>query len=235
MDADISIAIETSCRAGGLAVGRGEELLGTALLGGTGRHAAELLPALAGLLHEHGLAVSDARRLYVSVGPGSFTGLRVGIATARTLAQALPKIGLRAVPTAEAVAWGLAGEDWDHAGILLAAKERTVHATLFGRDEDRLPQALGEPLLASPEELLADWPTPILLGGEAVGYLDTTWPAGVRLAPEPLGLPQVRCVWEIGRRMERRAPHALLEVNGLLPIYARRPEAVRLWERREKF
>jgi tRNA threonylcarbamoyladenosine biosynthesis protein TsaB len=60
------------------------------------RHAAKLLPLAARLLEDAGLEFGDVELLVVGVGPGTFTGLRIGIATARGLAQALaiPAVGV---------------------------------------------------------------------------------------------------------------------------------------------
>jgi tRNA threonylcarbamoyladenosine biosynthesis protein TsaB len=60
------------------------------------RHAAKLLPLAAGLLERAGLEFADVELLAVGVGPGTFTGLRIGISTARALAQALaiPAVGV---------------------------------------------------------------------------------------------------------------------------------------------
>ena len=71
-------------------------------------HSAELLPVLAGLLERAGTDWDDVRAIAVGVGPGTFTGLRIGVATARGLAQGL-SVPLHPVSSLAALAAGLAG------------------------------------------------------------------------------------------------------------------------------
>ena len=70
-------------------------------------HSAELLPALAELLERGGTGWDDVTAIAVGVGPGTFTGLRIGVATARGLAQALG-VPLHPVSSLEALAAGIA-------------------------------------------------------------------------------------------------------------------------------
>jgi tRNA threonylcarbamoyl adenosine modification protein YeaZ len=65
------------------------ELRGARVFEGRYRHSQELLPAIAGLSAELGLQLADLAGIVVGTGPGAFTGLRVGIATAKTLAHEL--------------------------------------------------------------------------------------------------------------------------------------------------
>ncbi len=230
----ICIAIETSCRAGGVAVGRmnpdtgARELLASKPLGATGKHAAMLLPILVELLSGIDAAPTDISEVYISAGPGSFTGLRVGITVARTLGQLLPDAKLVAVPTPLAVAETVAHESWDHLGVLLAAKETTVHATLIGRDDDNHPTLLGEPQLAPIADLVAAWPNETVLAGEGLTYGDST--GEHKTAGASPWYPTVEAVFAVGARLA--AAGQSTDFNHLLPVYARRPEAVRLWEAR---
>ncbi|MBC8372018.1 MAG: tRNA (adenosine(37)-N6)-threonylcarbamoyltransferase complex dimerization subunit type 1 TsaB, partial [Planctomycetes bacterium] len=83
MEPPISLAIETSCRTGGVALGRGDELIGAIDFDASCRHAVQLVPRLAELLETASLRPADVDELYVSTGPGGFPGLRVGLAAAR--------------------------------------------------------------------------------------------------------------------------------------------------------
>ena len=99
MSETITIAIETSCRTGGVAIGKGAKLLKSVAFDTPGRHASELISQLDAMMRSVRIAPAEVDEVYVSAGPGSFTGLRVGITVARTLAQALG--GIRCV----AVQW----------------------------------------------------------------------------------------------------------------------------------
>lgn len=81
-----------------IALGRGEDLLGVAELPAARRHNLDLIPAMDALLGGHGFGPADLGELYVSLGPGSFTGLRIAVATAKMLAMTLG-VKLVGVPT----------------------------------------------------------------------------------------------------------------------------------------
>ncbi len=236
-----SIAIETSCRIGGVAFGVGEQMLALEPLGPSGRHAAELLAKLDEMLLAQKLRPADLDELYISVGPGSFTGLRVGVTVARTLGQVYPSLKIVAVPTAAAVAENLTttpAGDWQNLGVLLAAKRATaghkecsVHATLFSRDDAGLVSQVGQAIVAEPAEIIAGWPRPMLLTGEGLEYAGISEDDQIQQAPDDLRLPRVENVWKLGRRLA--GEKIFTSYHELLPIYARRPEAVRLWDEKQ--
>jgi tRNA threonylcarbamoyladenosine biosynthesis protein TsaB len=205
-------------------------MLAASPLGPSGRHAVELVAGFEKLLSAEGLKPADVREVYVSVGPGSFTGLRVGITVARTLGQMIPAAKLVAVPTPLAVAENIAAQPWKHLGVLLAAKDETHRATLIGRDEQNHPQIIGQPKVAGLAELLCDWPRPLWLSGEALGYCRPTPEKDVEIVAEDHRLPTVESVWRVGRRLATAG--MFTPFTELLPVYARRPEAVRLWEQK---
>jgi tRNA threonylcarbamoyladenosine biosynthesis protein TsaB len=100
------LAVETSGKNGGVALARGDakqfELLGEAPIGG-GQYSAELMPRIVELLGRAGISKHEIEAFAVASGPGSFTGLRVGIATVKALADTLQK-PVVAVSVLEAVA-----------------------------------------------------------------------------------------------------------------------------------
>lgn len=228
MDKPISIAIETSSRQGSVALGAGEGLLAELDFAADQRHAVQVISRLDELLAGSGLRPADVDEVYVSIGPGSFTGVRVGITVARTLAQAVPKIRLAAVPTVSAVARNAAGVEFENLAVVMDAKEETVYTACFGRS------AGGDIEPSRPAELvnLADlpgWlPKPVVLIGEALLYHPVSG-EGVTPAPPELYYPKAKSVWEIGRQLARRGEFT--SIPDLRPLYLRRPEAVRLWEK----
>ncbi len=234
MDRPISIAIETSCRRGGVAFGAGDKLLATDDFDASLRHGAQLVRRLDDLLAARDLRAADLDECYVSVGPGSFTGTRIGVTVARTLAQAVPALRCLAVNSPAAVAEEARETRWEHLAVVLDAREGLVHATLFDR-RDGHPEAT-EALLASPADVLAAAPRPLTLLGEGLGYHDLS-AEGVTI-PEPDAtdrpphVPTARGVWRLGRRLA--AAGRFTPAAELLPAYARKPEAVRLWERRKQ-
>ena len=82
------LLIETSGRSGLIGLARGETLLGVRRLDEARRHARDLAPALDDLLHKQGWRVRELDAVFVGRGPGSYTGLRVGIMSVKTIAYA---------------------------------------------------------------------------------------------------------------------------------------------------
>ena len=165
------------------------------------------------------------------MGPGSYTGIRVGITFARTLGQIIPGLKLVPVPTALAVAENIASIEWRRLGVLLAARENVPWGILIERDGRDAPQIAGKPEVAPVEDLVEKWGTPLVLTGEGLGYCTFSEIEGVEIIPEKNRYPAVQSVWAAGRRLANRGKY--VNFCELLPLYARRPEAVRLWEQRE--
>ncbi len=232
MTETISIAIETSCRAGGIALGVGGRLKAEVPFDASQRHATQLVGRLRDLLQSHGARPADVGEIYVSVGPGSFTGLRVGITVARTMAQAIAAAGAAlprcvAVPTLAAVAENARPLEWQHLGVLLDAKDGSFYAGMFSRQGDDI-NIDAPPALTTAEALLAAAPRPLLLIGEALTFVKIDAP-GVTQAPSDLFYPTAGGAWRVGQRLAAAGQFA--EYHHLLPIYPRQPEAVRLWEK----
>jgi len=85
----IALGIDTSTILGGVALARGDRLLGETRCDARAAASERLLPQIDRLLDDLGLARSDCDRIGVTLGPGSFTGVRVGLATAKGLALGL--------------------------------------------------------------------------------------------------------------------------------------------------
>jgi len=230
MKDELSIAIETSCRAGGAALGCGDELIAAVDFDASARHAAQLISRLDALLTEAGARPGDLDQVYVSAGPGSFTGVRIGVTVARTLAQAVAGLRCVAVPTLHAVAYNARELDWDRLAVVADAKDDRVYTCTFVRSGDDIVPA-GPAGVATEREFLAVQTQPITLIGEGLGYHDLSAPGAAIVPPDsPLHFPTGRGAWHVGRQMAKQGQFT--EYHQLLPIYTRQPEAVRLWDQR---
>jgi tRNA threonylcarbamoyladenosine biosynthesis protein TsaB len=195
------------------------------LLGAPG-HSAELLPTLAQLLERGRTGWEEVTAIAVGVGPGTFTGLRIGVATARALAQALA-VPLHPVSSLEALAAGMAaGSDAVPGTLLLPlidARRGQVFASLHSAGE-RLGREWG-PLVLSPEELeqrVADAPrSPLAAGDWAIESAARLEAAGAVVPAPESGLHAIDAlhVCRLARETEPSAP------DRVHPVYVRQPDA----------
>ena len=134
------LAIETSGRSGSAAIADDSGLIAVGQLPGQMQHAAELIPTIAMLLDEHDWPRDSLTDVFVSIGPGSFTGLRIGVSVARTLAWS---IGARivAVPTVDALALNALDADPvpEHVAVVLDAKRKQIYTAAFERKKGSDP------------------------------------------------------------------------------------------------
>lgn len=220
------LVLETSSRSGSIALGCGDTLVQAVALPKPRRHRVDLMPTIEALCRDHGVQPQAIDEVYVSVGPGSFTGLRIAIATAKMLAHVL---GCRivAVPTLDVVARNAPPTlpVGDVLGVCLNEKRDTVYSTVYRHDGNGwIAQA--EPAVRSLAELVELGAATLL--GDHLPEL----PAGVVALDAALASPDVNKTWAVGRDLSRR--QSFIEPQALLPIYARPPEAVELWKQRAK-
>src|SRR5262245_4578017 len=123
------LAVETSTLAGGAALLDGGLVVGEYTLDVSLTHSERLMGAVDRLLSDAGWTVRDLEGLAVSVGPGSFTGLRIGLSTVKGLALALT-IPIAAVPTLDALATLLPFAALPVCPVL-DARKREVYASLY--------------------------------------------------------------------------------------------------------
>jgi tRNA threonylcarbamoyladenosine biosynthesis protein TsaB len=126
------LILETSCFVGQVALASGNQVLALRRLDEARRHARDLVPALRDLLQAQGWKPGDLDAVIVSRGPGSYTGLRVGLMTAKTLAYATG-YRLLAIDTFAAVALQAPG-DALRVDVLGDAQQDKVYVQKFGRD-----------------------------------------------------------------------------------------------------
>lgn len=211
------LAVETSTLAGGVALLEGERLRGEYLLDVSATHSERLMPAIDRLLGDAGWAASDLQALAVAVGPGSFTGLRIGLSVVKGLALALG-IPVAAVPTLDAMAAALPFANLPVCPVLDARKGE-VYACLY-RWDGRAMRREWEYLALTPDDLAARITEPVVLVGDGAHLVQTSH---ARPAPPHRRLPSPGAVAVLG--VERLARGHSVAAAELIPIYLRPSEA----------
>jgi tRNA threonylcarbamoyladenosine biosynthesis protein TsaB len=187
-------------------------------------HSAELLPLIAATLERAAVEWQDLDAIAVGTGPGTFTGLRIGVATARALAQAL-RLPLCPVSSLAALAAGLAIERGQPRALLplIDARRHQVFAALY-RSGPRLELDWG-PSALSPEELLERvahiGETPLAAGDWALESRADLESAGIEVPPSDSGLHAVNAL-HVCRLAEHVEP---VDPEQVRPTYVRLPDA----------
>ena len=229
------LAIETATQVCGAALVKEGRLLAEVNVQTGNTHSERLMPQIKRLFELTGILHGDVKAVAVSVGPGSFTGLRIGLTTAKTLAYAW-KTPIVGVPTLEALAYGCPSPDgWVSA--LLDAQKGRVYQALYHWQSGRLfeawPVRIVEAAQAVAElEALAE---PVMVVGESVReYGEIFGASGGRVypAPEAAVMPRAASVGLLGYEKWRQG--LVVPTEELVPLYVRRAEAEELWEKRCK-
>ena len=165
------LAVETSTVLGGLAVTVDDSLIAESRLNVRVTHSERLLGEIAHIMNRSSLVIGDIDIFGISIGPGSFTGLRVGLSTVKGLAFATGK-PVVAVPTLEAFAWHLPF-CIHHVCPLLDARRGEVYAAVFEWNGDGFRRRMTE--CALPAEALIPQVSErtVFLGEGALRYRQT--------------------------------------------------------------
>ncbi len=159
------LAVDSSSMTGSVALCQGERLIAESLLNVRSTHSEKLLKQIDLLLAEAGWQPADLDLLAAVTGPGSFTGLRIGIATVKGLAQIIdkPVVG---VSSLEMLAMNLPLCSVPICAFLDARKQE-VYSQLFQWGKQG-PVAVGTAQVLPPERLLRQLSGPVALVGDAV-------------------------------------------------------------------
>jgi tRNA threonylcarbamoyladenosine biosynthesis protein TsaB len=217
------LAVESATLSGGVALLDDNRLLGEITLNIAITHSERLMSAVDRLLADCGLAPADLGGLAVSVGPGSFTGLRVGLATVKALAMALD-LPVAPVPTLDALAARLPFADAPVCPILDARKAE-VYLSLYRWSGDGMAREW-DYLALAPEAAAARLEPPVILLGDGIEacrpWLDRLG-AGAQVAPAAQRLPSAATVAGLGFAV--LAAGGGVSAEALAPLYLRPSEA----------
>ena len=222
------LALESSASACSAALWGEEGLIAQNFQNSGLTHSRTLLPMAHDLLKNCGASLEEVDVIAVAAGPGSFTGLRIGVAATKGLAWAGNK-PCAACSTLESMAWGLAHTGLEICAVMDARRQQVYNARFRGLGDglERLApdRAIGLDALA--EELKKSGKPQILVGDGAVLCYTALRDQGLDLRLAPPHLRQqsawgvARCALELARRGE------LTDAAGLTPSYHRLSQAER--------
>lgn len=227
------LGIETATEQVGVAIGGHEGVLGLHEITRGRRHAETLVPAIEFLCRQADVELDELGCIAVDVGPGLFTGMRVGIATGKALAQALrlPMIG---VSSLDLLAFPLRLSDRVIAAVIDARRGELFYA--FYRQVPGGVQRVSEPRVGRPDDLVADLVArgqeTVCVGDGALRYRPEIADAvRVEFAEQFLAYPSAAPLVQLAHAKALREDW----VNPweLQPLYLRRPDAQINWSTRE--
>ncbi len=219
----IVLALETSGRVGSIALAIDGQIIAEHHYPHGLLHAAALVPLIDQLLRSHSIAPAQLSEIHVSLGPGSFTGLRVGVTLAKTFAFATGS-RIVAVPSLRVIAENAPSEA-SEVLVVLDAKRGQIFTARFARGDDGHWIERETPRLDTLAAAIARAPRPVHLIGEGIAYHRDAIPteSGVVVCHESLWQPRASSVLTIGRALAQAGHFA--DAFTLTPIYIRLPEA----------
>ncbi|MEA5010397.1 MAG: tRNA (adenosine(37)-N6)-threonylcarbamoyltransferase complex dimerization subunit type 1 TsaB [Angelakisella sp.] len=228
------LALECSATAASVALCTRDKVIGEYFLSTGQTHSQTLLPMTEQLLHTSGETLAGVELLAVSVGPGSFTGLRIGISAVKGIAMGANKPCV-AVSTLEALAYNLCGFEGIAASVM-DARCGQVYCALFHLEDGRVSRICPDSAMTIADlgKILGEEKKPVFLVGDGAmlcyNILLENVP-GLRLAPPHLRLQRAAsvgaCAWQ---QYERQGA---VSAAALAPTYLRLPQAERELKRKE--
>jgi len=228
------LALETSTLVSSVALVTEESLVAEITLQTKLTHSERLMPHISTILEMADMTPKALSAIAISIGPGSFTGLRIGLATAKALAYALqiPVIG---VPTLNALACGCSLPGL-YLAPMLDAQKGNVYQAVFEQTEAGLQQIMDTRVIDCSTALkdLAEFNRPVVVLGEgAILHRQEIAAFGGNLIfpPPHLVIPRAGSVGFLGQQLLNEGVRH--DVMTMEPLYIRRSEAEVLWEKRQ--
>jgi len=232
------LALDTSTAQVSVAIGDRGAVLGSVQLAGGRRHAEQLAPAIEYLRGECGVELGHVAAIAVGTGPGLFTGLRVGVTTAKVMAQAL-RIPVVGVPSLDLVAYPLRHTERTIVAVL-DARRREVFAARYQPVPGGV-QRVSDYAVHAPAELVADLaadvgesPHGLLLAGDGIDRFRDDFAAleHAELAGPEFASPSVAALVALATAHAEREEFE--QPADLRPLYLRQSDAEIAWGTSER-
>ncbi|MDN5344784.1 MAG: tRNA threonylcarbamoyladenosine biosynthesis protein TsaB [Clostridia bacterium] len=222
------LGVDSSTQVAGVALMDDDRLVAELFFNTQKNHSQRLLPMLAAMLREVGVQVADLDGLAVSLGPGSFTGLRIGLATVKGLAHPAQK-PVAGIPTLDSLAWNA----WEVPGLVcpvLCARRDEVYTALYRWQEGEICRLTPYQAL-DPHSLvtsLESYTQPVYFLGDGVTSYWEAWQSlgpRARFLPSTGTLPRAAQIARLG--WQRLRAGAADDIFQLKPFYLRPSPAER--------
>ncbi len=227
------LGIETSTQTGSVALLSEGGLVAQYTLNIQETHSERMMATVDRVLKDAGIALSALDGFALSIGPGSFTGLRIGLAAVKGLAFAAGR-PVAAVPTLQALAWNL--PYCAHPVCpMLDARKNEVYAAIWRYEGTSLIQTMADAAVPATEVCERIRETTVFTGEAARLYrpqIEKALGSRALFAPLHACSPSAASVAGLGLEMIRNGSQA--DLDSLTPVYIRRPEAEVAWEKRQK-
>ncbi len=225
------LAVDSSTPVAGAALVEDHRILVESFINYKKTHSETLLPTIDRIMGECDCTLADLDALAVTVGPGSFTGLRIGLATVKGIAMAAHK-PIVALSTLDTLAANVVGSD-ELIGALLDARKNELYYGFYRQGQQGL-EALGEAMVASPaalvsqvRELLTGEGQRIILLGDGYyrysSYFEQELQDQLKPIPGHLMLPRAAAAGILAVKKAQQGEFA--DLYRLRPVYLRLSEA----------
>lgn len=221
-----TLGLETSTRSGSVAISDGDQIRRSRSLGSLAqKHATIIFQELNALLGEAGIKPADIRRIAVSIGPGSFTGLRIGVVAAKTLAWSLG-CELKAVDSFLAVAQAAPAEVTEVI-VLGDAQRGDLFVGRYEKDDSGLWFRRGNIEIIPEEQFINSLSGEEIISGPGVTRYLSQLQTSARVLEESVRSPEARSLCELAEREDL----AVTDCWSLKPLYLRKSSAEEKWEK----
>lgn len=225
-----AIALETTGRIGSVAIGCGQDLSDEKTFSAPLRHSAELFGTITKLLEKSRKILNRTKHVYISIGPGSFTGIRISVTVAKMMALAAQS-KIVAVSTSEATAMNVDDEKIKKIATIVDAKRGQFFVATFERKNGTWEKILPDCMMTAEQFKEKFDSEPIWLLGEGLLYYAKKFETNhIKILDKKYWSPRASNVFKIGAKLAME--NKFSDPVSLVPFYLRKPEAEENWERK---
>jgi len=217
--------METSGRTGSVAIGLNGKLSDEKTFSAPLRHSAELFDTTIELLKKFNKKANQIKQVYISIGPGSFTGIRISVTVAKMMAFAAQS-RIVAVSTTDAMALNVDNNKITKIATIIDAKKRQFFIAAFERKNGTWQKIMPDCMMTADQfkENFDRPDEPVWLLGEGLLYYAKKFETdNIKILDEKFWSPRASNIFKIGSQMA--AKEEFCDPVSLVPLYLRRPEA----------